>query len=93
MKTILKYHKSIVSLLALMVPGAPAVIDMLEKSGVDWSALVAGLASSNPKIWALAGVVALLPYLQHKVHAPQSEIDELRNMVAELMERDEGGKS
>lgn len=82
MNTVLKYHKAIIAALAILVPGSDTMVNMLQNSGIDWSVVVAAVASSNPKIWALAGVIVAATYLQNKAHGQST--DDLRQLVADL---------
>jgi hypothetical protein len=71
-----KYHKSIIAFLAVLIPGSDFLFEAINK--LDLSVIL----TSDIKFWALAGVVAIMPYLNGKGNKEES-IEELKKYIKE----------
>jgi hypothetical protein len=83
-KTLLTYRKGIIAALAVLIPGIDTAASVLENSGIDWPSVVSAALSSDPKVWALPGVIVLMTYLRAQ---ESQEYDDLRKLVEELRQK------
>lgn len=61
-----KNHKGLFALLVLLVPGSDSAVSALN-ANIDWSAIIGAVGSADPKTWALAGALAIYPYINSKM--------------------------
>ena len=89
MNGLLKYHKALFAAVAVLIPGADGIVDFIDKLGIDWSALATAAGSGSLKVWLLAGLVALLPYVVHTAQEQNKDeaAAELKALVNELKAR------
>ena len=91
---VLKYHKALTAIAVILVPGSDSIVNLVQNSGIDFSAVALALGSTNPKIWAISAIVALYPYLKHHFdkNSKEKENEAVKEMIADFKKQLDGMK-